>query len=240
MKCREFKRNAVSTRAWELAATRDDRLLHHANECAACGTWLERQQNLSATLQTLQSQTATLEAAPHVEQALRVAFRRNQVNGVAAEEQRIAVRALRVSRWFEWGASIAIAAAIVIGVFLGVRLVQRSHYKSEGAQSVTAAAKPESVQQSAKVSEPRQAQQSVTAASHKRRLLPRKTSQVDADENLMEANAGYVPLMLCDALSCSTDSQVVRMEVPSDGPQPQLADVVVGYDGVVRAVRMVN
>jgi hypothetical protein len=57
-------------------------------------------------------------------------------------------------------------------------------------------------------------------------------------------NTGYVPLMFCDPLSCAADAQVVRMELPpnpaSQTSQPQLADVVVGYDGVVRAVRMVN
>ncbi len=53
---------------------------------------------------------------------------------------------------------------------------------------------------------------------------------------------GYVALMFCDPLSCSSDSQVVRMELPaaSQDAQPQIADVVVGYDGLVRAVRIVN
>ena len=51
--------------------------------------------------------------------------------------------------------------------------------------------------------------------------------------------------MFCDPLSCSSDAQVVRMELPAAGAndrdaQPQVADVVVGYDGVVRAMRIVN
>ena len=58
------------------------------------------------------------------------------------------------------------------------------------------------------------------------------------------AEADYVPLMFCDPLSCSSDTQVVRMELPAAAPnglsQPQMADVVVGYDGAVRAVRLVN
>jgi hypothetical protein len=50
-------------------------------------------------------------------------------------------------------------------------------------------------------------------------------------------------LMLCDPLSCASDTQVVRMELPNaagQGAQPPVADMVVGYDGVVRAVRFVN
>ncbi len=48
--------------------------------------------------------------------------------------------------------------------------------------------------------------------------------------------------MICDPLSCSSDSQVVRMELPAQPgqAQSQVADVVVGYDGAVRAVRIVN
>jgi hypothetical protein len=56
------------------------------------------------------------------------------------------------------------------------------------------------------------------------------------------AKAGYTDLMLCDPLSCSGDAQVVRMEVPAQGSSEQtvLADVVVGDDGLVRAIRIVN
>jgi len=52
--------------------------------------------------------------------------------------------------------------------------------------------------------------------------------------------------MLCDPLICSGDEQVIRMELPAtvtaDGSsaQPVLADVVIGEDGLVRAMRIVN
>jgi hypothetical protein len=67
---------------------------------------------------------------------------------------------------------------------------------------------------------------------------------VAAEEPQTDADAGYIALMFCDPLSCSSDSQVVRMELPANGAeqnsQPPIADLVVGYDGVVRAVRIVN
>ncbi len=59
-------------------------------------------------------------------------------------------------------------------------------------------------------------------------------------------DAGYVALMFCDPLICSSDTQVVRMELPAVSTggerdeQTRMADVVVGYDGVVRAVRMID
>ena len=50
--------------------------------------------------------------------------------------------------------------------------------------------------------------------------------------------------MLCDPLSCSGDEQVVRMELPAtaaDGSAgTQMADVIVGDDGLVRAIRIVK
>jgi len=53
--------------------------------------------------------------------------------------------------------------------------------------------------------------------------------------------------MLCDPLICSGDEQVVRMELPAtaagaDGSSGRsvIADVVIGEDGLVRAMRIVN
>ena len=54
--------------------------------------------------------------------------------------------------------------------------------------------------------------------------------------------------MLCDPLICSGDEQVIRMELPATGSasadgstgQTVLADVVIGEDGLVRGMRIVN
>ena len=71
----------------------------------------------------------------------------------------------------------------------------------------------------------------------------------ESAELASSTDAGYTDLMFCDPLSCAGEAQVVRMELPStqtasvggeqDG-ESRIADVVVGYDGVVRAVRIVN
>ena len=66
-------------------------------------------------------------------------------------------------------------------------------------------------------------------------------AQVSATEgSTIDPDASFTPLMLCDPLSCSSDTQVVRVELPATDATAQMADVVVGYDGVVRAVRIVN
>src|SRR5206468_2674779 len=70
--------------------------------------------------------------------------------------------------------------------------------------------------------------------------LPAPATAALAEEAL--AKAGYTDLMFCDPLSCSSDAQVVRMELPAQGSAEQtvMADVVVGDDGLVRAIRIVN
>ncbi len=126
MTCREFKHTAASLTLWELSRPCDEQVLDHAEECPKCGAWLDRQQMLAATMQTLQARTDGREAGPHVERALLRMFR--QVPFEATQPvvaRRSAPIAWRLSRLFEVGAYIAVAAAIVVGLFLGVRLMEQ-------------------------------------------------------------------------------------------------------------------
>ncbi|HKD83884.1 MAG TPA: hypothetical protein VKB58_03970 [Terriglobales bacterium] len=266
MTCREFKQNTEALPLLEFIHTQEPQLLEHAQQCAVCGAWTREQRALAASLHALQARTATVQAGPKVEEAIFQAFRQKHAGDaqVLAKSEPASQKsvpaeifAFRLSRWFEIGAYAAVAAAIGVGLFLSVRLVHRnstlapvqsqssppSSRQEPSKQAATA--EPESqngdpVSLSAKHTPGVQYRQRIVhrmaEASVTRQPSPAQESQVD--------EAGYVPLMFCDPLSCSADSQVVRMElVPnpaSQGSQPQLADVVVGYDGVVRAVRMVN
>ena len=284
MTCREFKQNVEALTLWELTLAGDERLLSHTQQCESCGVWLREQRALAGWLHTLQARTAAMQASLNVEQAVLQAFRQKKAQGAAVAQSMSASAfakdeeqeansdtlappipitaappfALRASRWFEVGAYSAVAAAIAVGLFLGVRLLQHNSkpapVQSQNSPSVS---KPESPKQ-ATATEPQPAAVAPVSAS-KRHLLgahkePRADQQPIAEASLpaqpstaqesQADNTGYVPLMFCDPLSCAADSQVVRMELPpnpaSQGLRPQVADVVVGYDGVVRAVRMVN
>jgi len=163
---------------------------------------------------------------------------------------------LRLSRFFEVGAYIAVTAAIVVGLFLGVRLLEQraktAPVQSQSAPVTTAPAQQNTAsaqnvtdkQVAARTSEHARASQKLAAAARStsnsaQRLNTVAMSQASDDPD-------YVALMFCDPLICSSDAQVVRMELPAAGAdserdaQLQVADVVVGYDGVVRAVRIVN
>jgi hypothetical protein len=254
MTCREFKHNAASLTLWELSRCGDQQILNHAEECARCGAWLDRQRMLAAGMQTLQAQTAGRQAGPHVERALLRMFR--QVPFEAAQPvaaHRSAPIAFRLSRFFEVGAYVAAAAAIVVGLFLGIHLLeQRSMKGPVQSQSSPAPAQQTSaaaIAPSIEIAQPTAGQPVATAKRHASRFAVTshlaKGSSADAGAPQTD-DQEYVALMFCDPLSCSTDAQVVRMELPVTGAATdrdagtELADIIVGYDGVVRAVRLVN
>ena len=267
MTCREFKHNAASFSLRELVQQQDAAMVEHLQNCSACEVWMETQRSLNASLHTLRVRTAGLEAGPDVEGALLRVFRqgipaaaadRAVVAAPAGMKERMAQAAPRstrfalpLSRWFELGAYAAVAALIAIAVFLGLHLVRHGHTptpveaKSMPATHAPAVTATASVSQSSKVAI---AEANIKAhPSHSLSRTGHVARQAVAgrepalEEAPSEADSGYMALMLCDPLSCASETQVVRMELPdASGTQPQVADLVVGYDGVVRAVRFVN
>jgi hypothetical protein len=166
--------------------------------------------------------------------------------------------AFRLSHFFEIGAYVAVAAAIIVSVFLGVRLLQHSSRTVPAQSGITpvstrplmqkpaVAAQGDSSKLASGVTNKHvaSATQSQSQRSDSARLATATVQTVAAEEPQGDVDSDYVALMFCDPLSCSSDSQVVRMELPANGAeqnsQPPVADLVVGYDGVVRAVRIAN
>jgi hypothetical protein len=162
--------------------------------------------------------------------------------------------ALRLSHFFEIGAYAAVAAAIVVALLLGVHLLRLGSGTAPVHSQPSSARTAPEVQQPNVVATNSGASTTTISKSEQRRAGSRKVSpsptqpaqkaiaQANDDDSQTDTDDGYMALMFCDPLSCSSDSQVVRMELPAESQsgQPQAADVVVGYDGVVRAVRLMN
>jgi hypothetical protein len=158
--------------------------------------------------------------------------------------------AMRLSRVFEVGTYVALAAALLVGAFLGLRLLQHgSNPAPVESQAKPVVAEPvlrnagAAAQSSNTPGTVQSAELSPARATHRRMTAQPVAAKATGQDTDTLADAGYTDLMLCDPLSCAADTQVVRMELPAtngQGSQPQVADLVVGYDGVVRAVRMVN
>lgn len=257
MTCREFKHTGASLTLSELSRAQDQQLLSHADVCHECGAWLQEQRALASAMQTLRARTAGREAGPSVERALLRVFRQvpfEATQPVAAH--RFTPIALRLSRFFEVGAYVAVAAAIVVGLFLGVRLVeQRTKTAPVQSQSAPVTTAPVQVNttstQNVTGKEAAPMTHEHPGTSQKLAVAARSTSNSAKRLNTVATaqasdDPDYVALMFCDPLICSGDSQVVRMELPAPGvtsdqdAQLQIADVVVDYDGVVRAVRIVK
>ena len=251
MTCREFKHAAVSLPLWELTRSDNHRIFDHAVECPGCEVWLDEQQMLAAGMRALQAHTAGCEAGPHVERALLRVFRQEMVEaGRAVAVRRSAPIAFRLSLFFELGAYAAVAAAIVVGLFLGARLLER-HSTTVAVQNQSVPARSGSTQPQTTSSADQQEAEPGPAMSVRRSVTVRSLSQGNRTRRSAAApsqateDPDYVALMFCDPLICSSDTQVVRMELPVAGAsdhdaQTQVADVVVGDDGLVRAIRIVN
>jgi len=260
MKCNEFM---SATECWtpsQLSLMRGDdpAMLAHARECAACGRWVESQCRLASAMEALRASTAQCEASPKVEQAVLRAFRAQEfVPALPAAPDRAAPVVWKLSRVFEIGAYAAVAAALIMAVFLGSRLLRDRQTTLKPAQ-VRAASIPQhggSFTAAIGAESPTPSE----AASPERAARPprAKTDNVTVQESpqmtgqavvTARDNEGYMALMLCDPLICSGDEQVIRMELPvaaavsveGSATQPVLADVVIGDDGLVRAMRIVN
>ncbi len=261
-------RDATELSLSELALLRDEQVLAHAQSCGPCGQWLQNQRIVAASMKTLRAETCGLQAGPAVETAVLRAFRQGRpapaIAAAMTEKQVLPFPsaapatpspvALRLSRFFEVGAYAAAAAALIVGMFLGVRLLHHgSGTHADGVAAVQVAApavvQPTTAAQVGPVTVVSSATPAIRAASIRQRVqrsrdtgaVSQSTSTAAGDDVQNAADPDYVALMFCDPLSCAADSQVVRMELPSpDSAQPQTADLIVGFDGVVRAVRLVN
>jgi hypothetical protein len=259
MTCREFVEAAESLTPVQLRLmqSEDEKVLAHARECAACGKWLESQKLLGGALQVLRADTGQCEAGPRVEQAVLRAFRMQGFEPAVSERpDRAAPTAWRLSRFFELGAYAAVAAALIVGIFLDARVWRDRQSTPVRAQlpavrvlqpggsekaAVNGNSKPPDGGQLEMVRD------SANAATGKSAVLTTKRSR-GVHEEATAANVdrqGFVALMFCDPLICSGEEEVIRMELPgsassADGSQPVVADVIIGEDGLVRAMRIVN
>lgn len=244
MICREFTKKIEEFTIAELSSAADPQLREHERECAACAGWLQQRHALAGALHALRSSTAVIEAPVSVEHNVLRAFR--QCVPVPARADMSTPPqpfAFQLSKFFGWGAYAAAAAALAISLGLGVWYLAHSQKTRDNSaqhkttsQPLQASGQPEKVAQTSGVTQSRavtrQLAKAVTTRPSGAVLTPVQTEQAQ----------GYTPMMLCDPLSCSGDEQVVRMQLPvSDGLQEsQMADVIIGDDGLVRAIRIVQ
>lgn len=248
MTCREFTSKIESLTLSQLSSA-DPELVAHQSNCASCAALLQQRSALAGAMQVLHSRTAAMEAPAQVEQNVLRAFRQGHAQQQAASALRVIPRApgFRLSNLFGWRAYAAAAAVLVIGLGLGLWFTQRSDTTAQQPTAEThEPATPDvyatgndaqlPVQASASNSNKLHSETDAAVSPH-----PAVTTAALAQS---EQAQGYTPLMLCDPISCSGEEAVVRMQLPAtaaDGSTgSQMADVIVGDDGLVRAIRIVQ
>lgn len=258
MNCNEFTKRVEDLTLADLSRSANEQWLSHGRACAACSSRLQQKQQLAGAMLTLRNSTAMLQAPIQVEQHVLRAFRSSARIAPAVEfKTQPQPFAFRLSRFFEWGAYAAVAAALAISLGLGFWLWQHSSQtapqSAQAQKTTTEQPVPHEVAQpkvTAQVPETDTAKPVAAGLKSESRPADKSrgsaaTTQAASSQSLAQAAQaqGYTPLMLCDPISCSGDEQVVRMELPAgaDGSTgTQMADVVVGDDGLVRAIRIVQ
>jgi hypothetical protein len=251
MNCQDFE-SIVPDLARGQAASSEEaaRARDHAATCAACAALLAEQQQLTQTLHALASQTAQEQAPERVEAALRVKFRSQSTLGV----RQTSARPAALSR-LAWG----IAAVVVVA--LGIAIAARFHRTPSvppnsqaplNPSAVTVKPRPEEAPvPSTRLSQPR----TTRAATMNVARQPATRRTPDASENAnREVVTAFYPLPYGSGLSLDDGWELVRVRMPvaaltaigvpvvdeASATEFVKADVVLGDDGMARAIRFVQ
>jgi hypothetical protein len=262
MNCREFETiiNDIARERMLEASVREEGLAH-AGACPRCAARLADECALTGALRAVAASDASGGAPPRVETALREAFRTRESSGANPELERPA----RAARWPRWAAAAAIL--VVSGaVALQLRrapveqvaeappgpssrvtqpgtsappLVNREH-AVPGTKHESVEAEPIAVSNNAGSG------RAVKASRAMKRARPVDTGDV-------EIATEFLPVTYGGSFAPLESGQVVRVELPrsalasvglpmnADRARERVkADVVVGHDGLVRAIRFVQ
>lgn len=206
--------------------------LQHAESCGDCRGRLAAARLVSLELEALARDDQKLQAPAHVEASLVRAFRENAVRPV---------RAWRKLSWVGVAAGVALAAWLL----MAQPWQQHSESPSQAAPKIQAAQTP-SVPQMALAAPGVRAQNRIGARSAHRSSRPAggRTGTTTSDEFIaLSSGGGWYPV---------GDGMVVRVQLPRSAPAlvglpmsggdasgTVTADVVLGEDGVARAIRFV-
>lgn len=243
MTCNEI-RDRVETSSFRSLdeGSRGAEFASHIESCPACRRWIETEEQLRSRLRLLRDEAPVVPAT--LDENVLHAYRQHLHASRNIVQLRNPVR--RTSN-LVWRA--AIAALLLVGamILFGSRKAASPQITSKvEPQPIVVAPQPQSP---AKTETARPSSTKKTAPQARRKTtVPRSepASNESANNNLPP---DFRNLMYCDQLSCSGAMEVIRMNLPASAlgmSSPSRtsnvveADVVVGPDGVARAIRIVN
>ncbi len=251
MNCQDFESIILGmARAQLLEASARRQTIAHIAGCPACADKFAEQQELTAAVRATAKSLANEGASAQVEQSLRQAFRERTVTNV-----RPAFGFLTAWKW-QWPkpALLATAAAILFLVFAGV--IWRWSSADNGQEtaitphlpSAPARKDPDNLPKPfAPTNQPELRQQ--IASGRRRTVRGAKASPTIREE----VTTDFIALANENELVPLESGQVLRVELPTstlismglpitaeDVSKPILADLLVGQDGMARAIRFVR
>jgi hypothetical protein len=249
MNCQEFEQTLIDLgRDYPMEAPVRARALEHAEICAQCAARLNREQRMTAGLQTLAVEEAAINAPERVRSALRAALDEQQA---AAASPPVLIWPVR--RRLLWGmaaAAMLLLSSITTALWLREQGTKVDDTQAEAINKPTPPTSPgkrpdasAGAQQSGGIHSSKAVRPS---GKQSRRRTPRvKESADDAGE--------LFPLTFVAKTEPTEFVQIVRIEISRStlmsmglpinidrGEGLIKADIIIGEDGVARAVRIIN
>ncbi len=215
----------------------------HIEHCSACRQWIEIEEQLSNQLHLLRDNAPVIPAT--LDESILKGYRA-QFQAVSSFST--ATKPMRPMSTLVWRA--AIAAVLLVGAII--------LFGNRKAPSPQATAKVQPMPNGASAQPENQAKSEtpktiadvkvVTPRVHHRTTI-KKTENTSAEATTNPLPPDFRNLMYCDQISCSGAMEVIRMNLPASAlgmSSPSrtsnvvAADVVVGPDGVARAIRILN
>jgi len=252
MNCSDFQNISHELARGRVEGREKIEALAHASDCVHCAEYLEEERRLALKLGFLSQALHGQEAPEKLELALLAAFRERGLRRESSLPQHSGPRFWAHQRFWGWAATAA-ALAAVIAITMGIQ----SRRSSQPRTSATAITSSASSQESsatptaiATQNDTSEARPAISSLRRNRAATPRIRA-VRIEGTTMADNSGFVPLVYCDELNCSTPGEIVRVEIPASSlpmmglvsdnhTGPVRADVVVGEDGIARAIRLVD
>lgn len=263
MNCQEFSKRVGEFAVGEVSQfALHDAFLHHAVICPRCGVQLETERALTAGLGMLATDERKIEAPAFLRNDLLVAFE-NRAGRVPATVVLFPSR----SNWTRW--ALAAAATIILGFVLFAARLALKPAAIETTRNVVpeVSVKPNDIQPDNVSVAPSDLTSEVpvpagldktTAPSREVRRIPRRISPAKLDNTATqvastEVKSEFVPLTYLNNATAMESGIVVRVEIareqlatlglPFDLERADeiiKADIVLGDDGVARAIRLVQ
>jgi hypothetical protein len=233
--------------------------LEHSASCADCAARVDEERVLTGGLRLL-AQTSSEEAPSSVESAVLAAFRQHRIESPVPVATRKSYR-----RWIY--ASVSAAALALIAPLLALnasRTPKPQLLSPQGAADIETPAKPDVFKPDASNALPASPQMAsggrhlvgkkLALRGQHKEILRQKSLQDDTGNTVItEITTDFIPLTNWETLAQMDGGQVMRVELPRSAlmsfglpmdmeraTERIKADVVVGNDGLARAIRFVR